>query len=103
MNSMVVCIHRFEILDAQLVPLIGSLRKTIDFCCSYLCFRESHNLSGSISNMYSDFKSGGIWFLIIYKAPYFTVSGIGGSFVSGGVKHWYSPRVDRLTLMSVAH
>ena len=26
MNSMVVCIHEFEILDAQLVPLIGSLR-----------------------------------------------------------------------------
>ena len=25
-NSMVVCIHGFEILDAQLVPLIGSLR-----------------------------------------------------------------------------
>jgi len=27
MNSMVVCIRGFEILDAQLVPLIGSLRK----------------------------------------------------------------------------
>ena len=27
MNSMIVCIHGFEILDVQLVPVIGSLRK----------------------------------------------------------------------------
>jgi len=31
MNNMVVCIHGFEIMDEQLVPLIGSLRKTIVF------------------------------------------------------------------------
>ena len=103
-NNMIVCVHEFEILKVQLVPLIGTFRKdNCFFLFILLPQRIPHHLWIFFFNIYSDFMSRWIWFLNMYKVPNSTMSVIGRAPTTGAAKHWTSPRVDNLTLMSVAH
>jgi hypothetical protein len=76
--------------------------RTIALWCSQRFFRDVHKIRGSSSYMYSIFKSRWIWFLITFKVEKFDMlEGVIIPSVLSSI-HLYSPRVDRVTLTSIA-